>query len=52
MTKMSEKNKKETVEKAVENPENNEVVAKTPIVEEAPLTEEVESVKAPKKKIK
>jgi len=52
MTKMSEKNKKETVEKAVENPENNEVVAKTPIVEEAPLTEEVESGKAPKKKIK
>ena len=52
MTKMSEENKKETAKKAVETPENEEVVAATPVVEKTPVIEEVKTKKIPKKRIK
>ena len=52
MTKMSEENKKETAKEAVETPENEELVAATPIAEKTPIIEEVKAKKIPKKRIK
>ncbi len=48
---MSEENKKETSEKAVENPKNMVVVETTPVVEKKPATKLVKSKKTPKKRI-
>ncbi|MBT3612361.1 MAG: 30S ribosomal protein S1 [Flavobacteriales bacterium] len=49
---MSEENKKETAKEAVETPENEELVAATPIAEKTPIIEEVKAKKIPKKRIK
>ena len=48
---MSEENKKETAEKAVENPKSKVVLETTPVVEKKPVTKVVKSKKTPKKRI-